>query len=178
MPGVEGPSGKLPQHWLFGMRNRFRQPLPHAASFAREVGAPTGMRLFSSASVKLRQHSIRSQKSVYSLKVNSAAPVRTASRHALIAVGAFLVFGACMAALAGTTLLWPGTVLDRVWALNKPAYRQLSPAGSSVGALFFAERDTRDCFCRLVQTPSLGMAIGSRRHFHAGCRRLDYPSKG
>jgi hypothetical protein len=79
----------------------------------------------------------RSQKSVYSLKVNSATPVRTASRHALIAVGGFLVFGACMAALAGTTLLWRGTVLDRVCALNKPAYRQLSPAGSSAGALFF-----------------------------------------
>lgn len=42
-----------------------------------------------------------------------------------------------MAALAGTTLAWRGTVLDRVWILNKAAYRQLSSAGRPVGALFF-----------------------------------------
>jgi hypothetical protein len=54
----------------------------------------------------------------------------------MIAVGVFLLFGACMAALAGITLLWPGMFLDRVWALNQPAYKQLSPAGTSVGALF------------------------------------------
>ncbi len=54
----------------------------------------------------------------------------------MIAVGVFLVFGACMAALAGTTLVWPGTALDKVWALNKAAYRQLSPAGRSIGGLF------------------------------------------
>jgi hypothetical protein len=42
-----------------------------------------------------------------------------------------------MAALVGTTLAWRSTVLDRVWILNKAAYRQLSPAGKSVGALFF-----------------------------------------
>jgi hypothetical protein len=51
-------------------------------------------------------------------------------------VGAFLVFGASMAVLAGTTLVWRGTALDKVWALNKTAYRQLSPAGRSVGVLF------------------------------------------
>lgn len=42
-----------------------------------------------------------------------------------------------MAALAGITLAWRGTVLDGVWVLNKGAYRQLSPAGRPVGALFF-----------------------------------------
>ena len=41
-----------------------------------------------------------------------------------------------MAALAGTPLIWPGTALDKLWALNQPAYKQLSPVGGSVGALF------------------------------------------
>jgi hypothetical protein len=54
----------------------------------------------------------------------------------MTAVGVFLVFGACMAALAGTTLVWRGTSLDRVWVLNESAYSQLSAAGASVGALF------------------------------------------
>ena len=52
------------------------------------------------------------------------------------AVGVFLVFGACMAALAGATLVWRGTALDKLWALNESAYRQLSRAGSVVGPLF------------------------------------------
>jgi hypothetical protein len=55
----------------------------------------------------------------------------------MTAVGVFLVFGACMAALAGTTLVWRGTSLDRVWVLNESAYSQLSAAGASVGALFW-----------------------------------------
>ena len=42
-----------------------------------------------------------------------------------------------MAALAATTLLWPGSVLDRVWVLNQAAYRQLLPLGRSIGLLFF-----------------------------------------
>lgn len=41
-----------------------------------------------------------------------------------------------MAGLAATTLLYPGTVLDRAWMLNPAAYRQLSPLGSKVGILF------------------------------------------
>lgn len=68
--------------------------------------------------------------------MSSPAPPQIASRPALVAVGVFLVFGACMAALAGATLLWRGTVLDRAWALNQPAYQQLSSAGGSVGYLF------------------------------------------
>jgi mannose/fructose/N-acetylgalactosamine-specific phosphotransferase system component IID len=55
----------------------------------------------------------------------------------MIAIGVFLVFGACMAAFAGTTLVWPGSALDKIWALNKAAHTQLSSAGSSVGGLFF-----------------------------------------
>jgi len=54
----------------------------------------------------------------------------------MTAIGVFFVFGACMSALAGTTLTWRGTVLDRMWALNPRAYRQLTPLGSIVGPLF------------------------------------------
>jgi hypothetical protein len=41
-----------------------------------------------------------------------------------------------MASLAATTLLWQGTVLGRIWALNPLAYRQLAPLGGWVGILF------------------------------------------
>ena len=51
-------------------------------------------------------------------------------------MGAFLFFGAFMASLAATTLLWPGTALDRLWTLNPTAYKQLAPAGGRVGILF------------------------------------------
>lgn len=47
-----------------------------------------------------------------------------------------MLFGACMAALAGTTLVWRGTPLDKIWVLNAPAYRQLAHWGSMVGFLF------------------------------------------
>ncbi|MGA2611116.1 MAG: hypothetical protein ABSH01_27035 [Terriglobia bacterium] len=52
------------------------------------------------------------------------------------AVGVFLFFGFVMASLAGTTLLWRGTPLDRMWALNLRAYNQLAPRGRVVGVLF------------------------------------------
>ena len=51
-------------------------------------------------------------------------------------MGIFLFFGSITASLAATTLLWPGTVLDRVWALNPVAYKQLAPLGGTVGLLF------------------------------------------
>jgi hypothetical protein len=52
------------------------------------------------------------------------------------AIGIFFFFGAVMAGLAATTLLWRGTALDRVWALNPTAYKQLAPLGRIVGILF------------------------------------------
>jgi hypothetical protein len=52
------------------------------------------------------------------------------------ALGIFLFFGAIMASLAATTLLWRGTALDRLWALNPIAYKQLAPLGGTVGILF------------------------------------------
>ncbi len=51
-------------------------------------------------------------------------------------VGIFLFVAATMAALAGTTLVWRGTVLDRMWELNPTAYSQLAPLGRGVGAAF------------------------------------------
>ena len=41
-----------------------------------------------------------------------------------------------MAALAGTTLVWPGTTLDRIWVLNPRAHLQLIPLGPRVGLAF------------------------------------------
>jgi hypothetical protein len=52
------------------------------------------------------------------------------------AMGIFLFFGSIMASFAATTLLWRGTVLDRLWALNPTAYKQLAPLGGTVGILF------------------------------------------
>lgn len=53
-----------------------------------------------------------------------------------LAIGIFLFFGAIMASLAATTLLWPGTILDRMWTLNAPAYTRLAPLGKAVGIPF------------------------------------------
>lgn len=63
----------------------------------------------------------------------NSAPSRPAG---FTAVGIFLLFGMSMAGLTGTTLLWPGTFLDRIWALNPTAYTQLGPMGRIVGAAF------------------------------------------
>lgn len=57
-------------------------------------------------------------------------------RYGLVPFGAFLFFGVAMASLAGTTLTWPGTVLDQVWKLNPIAYNQLIPLGRTAGVAF------------------------------------------
>ena len=51
-------------------------------------------------------------------------------------IGVFLLFGAVMAFLAGTSLVWRGTALDRMWVLNPRAYTELAPFGKTVGFLF------------------------------------------
>lgn len=62
--------------------------------------------------------------------------VRGESPWAMAAIGVFLFFGVVMASLAGTTLIWRGTLLDHMWVLNAPAYRQLAPFGKTVGLPF------------------------------------------
>lgn len=54
----------------------------------------------------------------------------------LTAIGIFLLLGAGMAFLAGTTLVWRGTFLDRIWALNPRAYNLLAPYGKTIGIPF------------------------------------------
>ena len=62
--------------------------------------------------------------------------VQTRSRVGIIAVGLFLFFGAAMALLAGATLIWRGTVLDRTWGINTAAYARLAPFGKRIGIPF------------------------------------------
>jgi len=62
--------------------------------------------------------------------------VQTRSQVGIIAVGIFLFFGAAMALLAGTTLIWRGTVLDRTWFINAAAYARLAPFGKRIGIPF------------------------------------------
>ncbi len=51
-------------------------------------------------------------------------------------IGAFLIFGAIMAAYAAITLLHPGTDLDRLWALNQTEHARLTALGKSSGIGF------------------------------------------
>ena len=53
-----------------------------------------------------------------------------------LAIGIFLLWGAAMATLAGTTLIFPGTVLDRVWVVNPKGHAGLISLGRWVGFLF------------------------------------------
>jgi hypothetical protein len=66
------------------------------------------------------------------------------------AIGIFLFFGAVMESLASTTLLWRGTALDRLWALNPNAHRQLAPHGDIVGTFFLLLSPLRSTSGRLV----------------------------
>ena len=53
-----------------------------------------------------------------------------------MAIGAFFVFGAAMAAYAAATLLMPGTFLDVLWELNKSGHSGLVVLGKGAGLLF------------------------------------------
>jgi hypothetical protein len=63
-------------------------------------------------------------------------PAPSKSSAVINAMGVFLLFGSLLASLAGMTLVWPGTVLDRIWSLNTPAYQRLAPFGKIIGIPF------------------------------------------
>jgi hypothetical protein len=70
-----------------------------------------------------------------------------------------------MASLAAITLHWRGTALDRLWALNPTAYKQLAPLSRLVGVLFLAIGAA--LFTgknRMVPTPPLGMETRGCNH--------------
>ena len=50
-----------------------------------------------------------------------------------IPIGAFFLFGATMSGYAAITLLKPGTVLDRLWVLNKTGHAQFASLGKGAG---------------------------------------------
>jgi len=53
-----------------------------------------------------------------------------------LAIGNFLLWGAAMATVAGITLIFPGTLLDRVWVLNPKGHAGLTALGRWIGFLF------------------------------------------
>jgi hypothetical protein len=55
---------------------------------------------------------------------------------AFFAIGVFFLAGAGLTMLAGFTLLFPGTALDRMWLLNPQAHRQMQPLGRPIGMIF------------------------------------------
>ncbi len=63
-------------------------------------------------------------------------PLATRSTVGTKAIGIFLLFGALMSSLAGATLVWRGTTLDRMWTLNPRAFRELAPHGKAIGIPF------------------------------------------
>src|SRR5215471_15698430 len=69
--------------------------------------------------------------------MHSADPKQRANQLVVIGIGVFLLFGCSMAVLAGTMLLWPHTVLDRLWSLNPAAHKAFAPFGNSIGPLFY-----------------------------------------
>jgi hypothetical protein len=95
------------------------------------------------------------------------------------AIGIFLFFGGVMAGLVATTLLLPGTPLDRAWILNPTAYKQLTPLGSKIGILFLLLAILlRPVGNRMVQTSSLGMETCRRYYRHARAWRHHQPGAG
>jgi hypothetical protein len=103
----------------------------------------------------------------------SAKPIPTG----FVAIGLFLFFGAAMAGLAATTLIWHGTALDCVWMLNPSAYRQLLPLGSKIGFLFlllyrYRTSHIRD---RMVLSSGVGMETCRGNHRDTSPRRHHQP---
>jgi len=78
------------------------------------------------------------QRQGYSDQVQSLviAQRNASSKRAFIAVGVFFYFAMTMALYAAFTLLCPGTALDKLWALNPDAHRQLLEVRKLAGVGF------------------------------------------
>jgi hypothetical protein len=79
---------------------------------------------------------IRQMRDKERIGLNLAVGPKTA--RGFTATGIFLFFGAMMASVAATTLLWRGTPLDRLWVLNPMAYKQLAPLDGTLGTLSYS----------------------------------------
>src|SRR5882762_298116 len=112
--------------------------------------------------------------SFYSQRVQHRYPsersaiVQSRFSRALTAIGIFLFFGAVMASLAGTTLLWRGTILERMWALNPTAYKKLEPWGAAAGVLFLLLGVALSVAGAGWFKRRLGMEAGGGHHRYAG----------
>jgi hypothetical protein len=92
------------------------------------------LRSFRSIFSIVRNVSARSASAVQrEKKMDSDAPNRP---RGFVAIGAFFVFGAIMAAYAAVTLLKPGTFLDALWALNRRGHAGLVVLGRGAVLLF------------------------------------------
>jgi len=67
---------------------------------------------------------------------NVPPPAGGSTPPGFTAIGVFLYAAAAIATFAATTLLWPGTPLDRLWAMNPNAYKQLAPLRFIFGTMF------------------------------------------
>lgn len=65
-----------------------------------------------------------------------AEPATNSRPRGWLAIGIFLLWGAAMATFAGITLIFPGTFLDRAWAINPTGHAGLKALGPWVGFLF------------------------------------------
>jgi hypothetical protein len=54
---------------------------------------------------------------------------------AVSSVAVFLFTATAIASVVATSLLFPGTLLDRLWELNKPAYAGIEVLGRASGVL-------------------------------------------
>src|SRR5215831_14091414 len=91
-------------------------------------------------------------------------------------IGIFFVFGATMAAYAAITLLKPGTLLDRLWAMNPRAHAELTVYGRIAGIPFVIVSGTLAFVSGgLVPASLLGMAARRVHDSHQrawGCDQL------
>lgn len=114
-----------------GLRCRRSQESPHSVTLPLNPRGTQQLRQFQSEQVW-----IACLAGICSLGPRSSMLAPGKPSGGIIAVGSFLFFGAIMACLAGLTLTRPGTLLDRIWRLNAPAYARLAPLGKPAGILF------------------------------------------